>query len=85
MDTTTSKLAQADVDFVWGDDGETLEQALDSIITTYGLTRIEVLKLEGPAGGWPEVRLFASRDRLERCLREAWSMDDDDVATFLVA
>lgn len=72
-----------DLDFAY--DALSLDAAIDAFERTYG-ARVVVVNVEGPAGGWPVVRLEGPRHLVEDAIREAWDNGDaDSVAGYLAA
>lgn len=39
---------------------------------------IEIIKEDGPAGGWPEVRIIGEKEFIEKFLRDFYCYDEDD-------
>ena len=57
-------------------DEPTLEEAIITIETMYSL-KLEVVKENGPAGGWPEIKFIGDKDEIIRLLDESYGMSDE--------
>lgn len=39
---------------------------------------IEIIKEDGPAGGWPEVRIIGEKEDIKKFLKDFYCYDEDD-------